>query len=78
MRKYSVLLLYPDYATENYGADTFLAHVKADTATDAEDTARREASLDTGLEGLEIEWSDWGCLLVTRGHLEDLTGRGDL
>ena len=34
MNPYTVILLYPDYMTDNYGQETYLAHVEApDTAT---------------------------------------------
>ena len=41
---YTVLLLYPDYCSGNYGEDTFATFVKADSTTEAVAKARKECA----------------------------------
>lgn len=73
MNKFSVLLLYPDYAAHEFGHDTFLAHVEAVDAANAEKYARNKASRENHMD---IEPEDWSCLLVTVGHIEDIRSGG--
>lgn len=40
---YTVMLLYPDYATDNYGQEIFITYVEADSGDDALALARQEA-----------------------------------
>jgi len=66
MKKYTVLLLYPDYANEN-GDGSFLAHVEANSVLEAQaegqQTAARSGVADP---------KDFSVLAVFEGHLNDL------
>jgi hypothetical protein len=68
MRRYSVLLLYPDYIAETFGQETFLAHVEAMNPGLAVGEAQRLASSCNNDNPPE----DFFPLLVTLGHIEDL------
>lgn len=75
--KYSVLLLYPDYAAESYGQDTFYDLVEADTPSEAVAKARRNV-IESNPE-MDIEHpGDFFLLLLVEGHhmaLSDGCGR---
>jgi hypothetical protein len=63
---YSVLLLYPDYLSEQYGEETYYAFVEAANSLDAVAAAQREAAV---AQDVEIDDpADFAPLLVTRGH----------
>lgn len=71
-KPYSVLLLYPDYLTDNYGQETYLVHVEAGDAESAVVAARADVAIS-----FEYDWSvenveDFYPLLVCAGHVEDL------
>jgi hypothetical protein len=69
MKNFSVLLLYPDYLTENFGHETYLAHVKALTPRKAIQAARVQCRRGTP----EIaDKKDLYVLAVFKGKLEDL------
>lgn len=75
LKPYTVLLLRPDYVTDNYGLDTYLAHAWAkDGPGQAVQTARAEAvELDCPgslLDGADPD--DYAVLAVFEGHLNDL------
>jgi hypothetical protein len=63
--RYSVLLLYPDYANDS-GTETFYGFVEARDANTALAEARRQAV--AAQEGIEIDPDDLAPLLVTQGH----------
>ena len=66
MRPYSVLLLYPDYVSEQYGTETYYAFVTASDPIDAAAVAQRQAVAD---QVVEIDDpADFAPLLVTQGH----------
>jgi len=44
MNQYTVLLLYPDYMADNFGQDTYLALVEADSVAEAQELAREKAA----------------------------------
>ena len=67
-KKYTVLLLYPDYIASDYGQETYLAHVEAHSANGAVLVARNEVA---GIYG-ETHGSDFYVLLVIKGHHNDL------
>jgi hypothetical protein len=76
MKPFTVLLLYPDYVSQNYGQETYLAHVSAANPTSAVEAARQACRL-------ENEWhlfpdsdcsNDMHALFVTDGHHVDLSG----
>ena len=63
--KFSVLLLYPDYA-DGTGYETYYAFVEASDAIEAVAVAQRKAS--AAQDGMDIEPDDFLPLLVTPGH----------
>jgi hypothetical protein len=66
LKPYSVLLLYPDYASEQYGTDTYYAFVTATDPIDAVAVAQRQAVAE---QVIEIDDpADFSALLVTQGH----------
>lgn len=65
-KPFSVLLLYPDYASDQYGTETYYAFVEAASAIDAVAVAQRQAA---AAQGLDIDDpADFAPLLVTEGH----------
>lgn len=71
MKPYTVLLLYPESIAEQYGEDTYLAHVEADNWDEAVGLAQGQAC-DEG----ELELApDFLPLLVIAGHHDDLLGQ---
>lgn len=71
LKKFSVLLLYPDYIADAFGQETFYAHVRALDSVDAVARAQRRAvrhnnQVDVGNE------TDFYPLLVLRGHRRGL------
>jgi hypothetical protein len=72
MKPFTVLLLYPDYAAETFGHDTWMAHARARNSKDADLRARRDASNAIANQPLAIEHEDWHTLAVFEGHLEDV------
>jgi hypothetical protein len=73
-RKYTVLLLYPDYMADNYGHETYLAHVEAKTVPAAIFAARKQvvASAFNVPSIVEGRCNDLHVLAVFEGHLPDL------
>lgn len=75
MNNYTVLLLRPDYIANEFGKDTYLAHVSANGAELAQLAAQveaRDADLPPGAE----DWpnpADYHVLFVALGHHEDLS-----
>jgi len=75
-RKFSVLLLRPDYVADNFGQDTHLCHVYARSVARAMEIAQREvATLDCPDEGEHYDDEDYHVLLIVPGHIHDLTPR---
>lgn len=68
MNEYTVLVLRPDYASQNYGQDTFLSHVTAPTVAAAQRLARIEACNADGNDAPE----DYHIQLVVEGHHHDI------
>lgn len=76
MKSYTFLLLRPDYVAESFGADTYLAHVKAIDVHEAKKVAQKEVSAadSVGNDGLyEFDYDDYHVLAVFEGHLKDLS-----
>jgi hypothetical protein len=65
---YTVLLLYPDYMATEYGHETFLTHVRANTGTEAVRQARKEACIMND----HASAKDFFVLAVFHGHHEDI------
>ena len=72
--KYSVLLLYPDHAAENYGEETYLAWVETTTPEDAILAAQLEAQEANNIICWE-DVDDFLPLLVVQGHIVDVNPR---
>jgi len=76
MKKYSVLLLYPDYLAGNYGEDTYYAHVEAPDVKSAQLSAQkevvRENMIDIEYDG-DMRPEHFAVLLVVEGHHYDLS-----
>ncbi|HJW82452.1 MAG TPA: hypothetical protein VJ396_09430 [Acidiferrobacterales bacterium] len=70
MPKFSVLLLYPDYLANQYGEETFFAHVVADNKAAAIQVAQVIAEGGVANDGAKPE--DFLPLLVLAGHHDDL------
>lgn len=68
-RPYTAIVLRPDYTAENYGQDTYLAWVNADTAAEAADRARGAAAAVDKNEGNE---EDYFLIALFEGKLIDL------
>ena len=77
MNPYSVLLLRPDSIADEFGKDTYLAHVVANGAADAVRAARAEASASDHQEDDDddgpIPPKDYHVLFCCLGHQEDLS-----
>lgn len=71
MKRFTVLLLRPDYVADGFGEDTYLAHVNAKAPGEAITAAREEVMDVDEIEGLKAE--DYYPLLTLRGWHEDLT-----
>ena len=67
LKPYSVLLLYPDYATSDYGGETFYAWVEAETPEKAVEKAREDATA-AQIAGNINDPCDFRHLLVLEGH----------
>ena len=75
MKKYTVLVLRPDYIASEYGKDTYLAHVEAASVGAAQAQAQVEAR-DSDQEPDDDDWNDptdYHVQCVFEGHLDDLT-----
>lgn len=73
-KRYSVLLLYPDYVAEQYGEEIFYNFVKADSVSMAIKQAQRNAFESNELViGDDGELEDFAVLLVIEGHHKDLS-----
>jgi hypothetical protein len=55
---YTVILLYPDYASDTYGQETWCGHVQAVDAGAALEAARDEMIAENKKLGLEFESRD--------------------
>ena len=69
-RRYTVLLLRPDYVAANYGADTFLAHTRALNAEVAVEQAARAAA---ARDGQQDRSGDYHPLITLEGWHSDIT-----
>lgn len=68
--RWTVLLLRPDYLASDYGTDTYLAHVEAESASAAVYAAQQEvAGIDSAADGIDVDrCTDYVPLLCIRGH----------
>lgn len=73
MKKFSVLLLYPDYIATNYGHETFYVCVEADDVDQAvlkarEDAVRSNSDGGEDTEELMLYKEDFHVLLALEGY----------
>jgi hypothetical protein len=71
MKRYTVLLLRPDYVADGFGEDTYLAHVRAETLTAAITLAQQEVAKLDDIDGVQA--ADYYPLITTKGWHENLT-----
>jgi hypothetical protein len=76
MKTYTVILLRPDHATDNYGQDTFMEHVEAEDPARALAEARRlvleaDSSGDAEIDE-SIDPRDYFCIALIEGQHNDL------
>lgn len=70
MSKFTVVLLRPDYMSDNYGQDIYVAHVEAECATTAYDAAREEVFEADNYDGLEPQSvDDYALCVMFSGHV---------
>ena len=78
MKPFTVLLLYPDYATSNFGQETYQAWVEARTMQEAKELAQLEAAQHERPPGEELDPpDDYHVLAVYEGHLNNVKDRQD-
>lgn len=66
MKQYSVLVLYPEYISNN--GETYLAHVSANSVKEAQAKAQQEAA-----SANDDDWVDeYFVVLVTEGFIDDI------
>jgi hypothetical protein len=70
MHSYTVILLRPDYITDNYGQDTLLRHVDATGVKEALTKARKEVMKSDGT--LDQAPQDYFCIALFEGAHPDL------
>ena len=77
MKKYTVILIYPDHVAENYGEEFYTAHVEAKTPKQALAKAREKALADNSLSS-DPESDDYcnpvdfACVAMFEGHHDDV------
>jgi len=71
MKRYTVLLLRPDYVADGFGEDTYLAHVQARTPRAAVKLAQQEVVRLDDLE--DVKAADYYPLITTKGWRDDIT-----
>lgn len=70
MKKYTVILIYPDYLADNYGEEFYIAHVEAETTSRALALAQKYAFESNG--GANFP-EDFALCAIFHGHLEDVS-----
>jgi len=71
MKRYTVLLMRPDYVADGFGEDTYLAHVRAETPTAAITLAQQEVAKLDDLDGVQAV--DYHPLITLEGRHNDTT-----
>jgi hypothetical protein len=70
--KFSILLLYPDYLSDNH--ETYLAHVEGSTIDEAVQNARTEAlASNPG----DVDPVDFKLLFAAVGHIDDISATAE-
>ena len=73
MKKYTVILIYPDHVAENYGEEFYTAYVEAKTPKQALAEARAKALTDNSLSSDPesdnfCDAADFACVAMFEGH----------
>ena len=79
LKIYTVLLMYPDYASENYGEETYMTVEVAESVEDAQVQAQREVAAGyfgnytaEDREDVEDNFADFAVLMVIEGEHKDI------
>lgn len=75
MKKFTVLLMRPEYTADNYGEDTYMTHVVAESVAAAQKLAQKEAFGADDCEeeeGYSDNHIDYSVLMVIEGHHNDI------
>ncbi|MEI8120815.1 MAG: hypothetical protein WCI20_02090 [bacterium] len=70
MKKFTVLLLRPDYVADGFGTDTYLAQVESDCVDAAVLVAQAEVAK---LDDLDLKSTDYHPLITLEGWHDDIT-----
>jgi len=70
-KKFTVLLLRPDYMADGFGEDTYLAHVRAQNPETAIEQAQQEVAKLDDID--DAKAADYYPLITIKGLHEDLT-----
>ena len=70
MKPYTVILLYPDYLSHNYGQETYTAHVFAYNREDVIKNAQAQAVIENEMDTDE-QGEDFYPLACFAGHIEE-------
>ena len=70
MKKYTVLLLRPDYVADGFGTDTYMAQVEADSVEASVLAAQAEVAK---LDDLDLKSTDYHPLITLEGWHDDQT-----
>jgi hypothetical protein len=70
MKKFTVLLLRPDYVADGFGTDTYLAQVEADSTSAAVLAAQAEVVKG---DDLDLIPNDYHPLITLEGWHDDIT-----
>lgn len=71
MKRYTVLLMRPDYMTDDSGSDTYLGWVKASTINEAIQKARADAVAHDKAEPARA--ADYAVIVTLAGWHKDIT-----
>lgn len=70
--KYTVILLRPDYVTNNYGQDTYMECVEAADPSAALAEVRRMVIEVDGDDGAGADPTDYFCIALIEGEHNDI------
>lgn len=68
MKPYTVVLIYPDYAAQQYGEEFWTAHVNARDVASAQRKAQREAMAANRVADTHKDLDAWAPVFVCEGH----------
>jgi len=71
VKKFTIIMLYPDYLAHNYGEETYVAHVESEDLQLAIRAAQLEAS-KANAENETVRPVDFAVIFACDGHIDDL------